>query len=89
MYWVFVLFASCANIVPPDGGPKDITPPIVINSTPENPSIYFKNNVITLLFNAENCHTTITNLYSKSIDPQVCSHSYPHKQLVFGLGPLC
>ncbi|MAZ58044.1 MAG: hypothetical protein CMP56_01360 [Flavobacteriales bacterium] len=67
MFWVFVLFASCANIVPPDGGPKDITPPIVINSTPENPSIYFKNNVITLVFNE---YIQVKNIKDIRISPQ-------------------
>ena len=31
-----MLFAACATIVPPDGGPKDTTPPVPLSFTPQN-----------------------------------------------------
>ncbi len=47
-----VLFVwSCANPVAPTGGPKDITPPEVIISQPENRSVNFSQNQIQLTFN--------------------------------------
>ena len=53
-YICFVLtlaFLSCANVVPPDGGPKDVDSPIFINSIPSNQSIDFKGDLIRLYFN--------------------------------------
>jgi len=47
-----VLYAvSCATIVPPSGGPKDITPPKLLGSQPVNFSTNFKGNKIVLTFN--------------------------------------
>lgn len=47
-----VLFVwSCANPVAPTGGPKDITPPEVTVSQPENGSLNFRENQIQLTFN--------------------------------------
>ncbi len=46
-----VLFAwSCATIVKPSGGPKDITPPKMVSSTPEDLSTNFKGNKLILDF---------------------------------------
>ena len=40
---VTILFtASCAKMVMPTGGEKDITPPQILKSTPENFSVNFK-----------------------------------------------
>ena len=50
MFLFFVLFVSCANIIPPDGGPRDVSPPVVTKTTPKNPSVFFESNIITLLF---------------------------------------
>lgn len=41
---------SCANIVRPDGGPKDIMPPKVQSAEPPNKSVNFKDNKIVLNF---------------------------------------
>ncbi len=41
---------SCANIVPPDGGPRDTDPPIVLRSTPPNFSTNFKDDRIRIYF---------------------------------------
>lgn len=45
------LVYSCATPVPPSGGPKDITPPSLKSSLPENHSSGFKGNDIRLNFN--------------------------------------
>jgi len=42
---------SCANRVPPTGGPKDEEPPLLITSIPLNGSTNVKSNEITLMFN--------------------------------------
>ena len=39
---IIALISSCANIVTPAGGPKDITPPKALNCEPLNSSVNFK-----------------------------------------------
>ncbi len=41
---------SCANIIPPTGGPRDSFPPVMINAAPADSSLHFKGNRITLNF---------------------------------------
>lgn len=48
---VLVLLYSCAQQVAPVGGAKDITPPIVVESIPENYSVNFTENKIKITFN--------------------------------------
>ena len=43
-------FSGCANIIPPSGGVKDVTPPKVISSTPKNLTTNFKNKEIKISF---------------------------------------
>jgi len=50
LYVVCLLLASCAKIVAPTGGPKDITPPKVIAEKPENGSVNFTEKVIKITF---------------------------------------
>ncbi len=45
------LLYGCANRVAPAGGPKDITPPVLVTAHPENGSANFNNNSIELTFN--------------------------------------
>ena len=45
------LITSCANIIPPGGGPKDSLPPILIQSFPKDSSLNFNSKKITLTFN--------------------------------------
>ncbi len=45
-----LLLYSCANIVPPTGGEKDVSPPKPIDLTPPNLSVDFNSNKIELLF---------------------------------------
>lgn len=47
---VVLLLSSCANIVPPVGGPRDSLPPQVVRELPENETRNFKGNRITLQF---------------------------------------
>ena len=46
-----LLFAACANRVPPGGGPVDKTPPVVIGSAPANSSVNFEGRTIEIQFN--------------------------------------
>jgi len=46
-------FYSCANIIPPTGGPKDEKAPEVVNSIPENGSVNVTGNQIELNFNED------------------------------------
>lgn len=49
---MFAVFCyNCAKISAPVGGPKDETPPKILESTPENKSLHFKGKKITLVFN--------------------------------------
>lgn len=45
-----MLASSCANRVAPEGGPKDVAPPELVTSQPENFSHSFPGNEITLQF---------------------------------------
>jgi uncharacterized protein (DUF2141 family) len=42
--------ASCANIVSPSGGPKDVTPPVVVEELPKSGSVNFTGNSFTIRF---------------------------------------
>src|SRR3954452_21949263 len=41
---------SCANIIPPTGGPRDSLPPVLVTATPKDSALQFKTNKITLNF---------------------------------------
>ncbi len=43
-------FSSCANIIPPTGGPRDSFPPVLMRATPKDSTLHFKDNKITLEF---------------------------------------
>jgi uncharacterized protein (DUF2141 family) len=47
---ISLVISNCANRGTPSGGEKDITPPVIIKSEPENYSINFKTNVIKIYF---------------------------------------
>ena len=47
----FVLCNSCANIVPPTGGPRDSLPPVLVRATPVDSAKHFTSSKITLEFN--------------------------------------
>ena len=46
-----ILVFACANRGNPTGGDKDVMPPKIVKSVPENYSINFKDNEITIYFN--------------------------------------
>jgi Bacterial Ig-like domain len=53
---IFILISvingpGCANIIPPQGGPKDSIPPLLIKATPHDSTRNFTPNRITLAFN--------------------------------------
>lgn len=41
---------SCANIIPPTGGPKDTLPPVLVKAAPKDSTLNFKSNRIVLTF---------------------------------------
>jgi len=45
-----MILLSCANIVPPSGGEKDVTPPILLSANPPNQSLNFNSESIILTF---------------------------------------
>jgi len=47
---ISLVISNCANRGTPSGGEKDITPPVIIKSEPENYSINFKTNEIKIYF---------------------------------------
>ena len=47
---VLIIIAGCANQVAPSGGPKDITPPTVLDYEPDSASVLFTSNTITIKF---------------------------------------
>ena len=50
LLFTLLLFAGCAKIVAPSGGPKDVTPPKVVAEKPENASTNFQGKVIKITF---------------------------------------
>ena len=49
-YFLSVVGTGCAQIGMPTGGPRDSTPPVLLNSTPPNNTIHFKGKEIVLTF---------------------------------------
>lgn len=47
---LLIIIAGCANQVAPSGGPKDITPPTVLDYEPDSASVLFSANTITIKF---------------------------------------
>jgi hypothetical protein len=45
-----LLFAGCAQVLAPSGGPKDTTPPKVLSFSPENKSLHFSGHKIVITF---------------------------------------
>ena len=50
LFLTVVIFQHCANVIAPVGGPRDITPPKVIQSNPPNQSTNFTGNKFSLRF---------------------------------------
>lgn len=49
-FWLIVLLVSCAQVVAPTGGPKDVSPPVILKQSPESNSLNFTANGFTLSF---------------------------------------
>ncbi len=49
--FLFLILVACARIGTPTGGPKDVTPPKVLECKPANYSTHFSKNRITIEFN--------------------------------------
>jgi len=55
LYYIFIAYialiiSGCANAVSPSGGPKDVTPPVVLNTSPDNFSKNFSGKTIHVTF---------------------------------------
>lgn len=63
---IFLSFfiVSCANKVPPQGGEKDVDPPVLVNSSPEMFSTHFKTREFTLEFDEL---FTLENIYNQLV----------------------
>ncbi|WP_132051229.1 Ig-like domain-containing protein [Pseudocnuella soli] len=48
---VLQVTTGCANIIPPQGGPRDSLPPVLVEATPADSTVNFRGNRITLNFN--------------------------------------
>ena len=48
-FLIFLIYA-CANPIPPTGGPKDLDPPILIKTVPENKTLNFSGSEISMEF---------------------------------------
>jgi len=46
-----LLLYSCANIIPPGGGPRDTLPPVLLKAAPADSTLHFTGNKIVLTFN--------------------------------------
>ena len=46
-----ISISGCANIIPPEGGPKDTLPPILVAAVPKDSTTLFKGDKITITFN--------------------------------------
>jgi hypothetical protein len=51
LVFILLLFASCAQILSPDGGPKDHTPPAVLKYEPDSAAVNFTGKQIVIRFN--------------------------------------
>lgn len=51
LYFLPLLLSSCAQVVAPTGGPKDVKPPVVLNYSPPNKSTFFHAKKISITFN--------------------------------------
>lgn len=50
-FWLLLILSSCAQFVPPTGGPKDETPPELVQTNPPNETRNFKGQTLVLEFN--------------------------------------
>ena len=48
---MLLLLWSCANVVPPTGGERDVVPPVLLRALPTNGTLFFNKREIRLDFN--------------------------------------
>ena len=53
MYFCLIFVPSCANVLAPTGGDKDLDPPRLIETEPAGSSNNFKNNTISMVFDEQ------------------------------------
>jgi len=78
IYMSFVLFLGCANIRPPTGGDKDLSPPKLVLAIPEKNNLNFNEESIILEFDE---YIQVRNMENIKVSP-VCTP--PPKVLVRG-----
>ena len=49
-WFLFILTLSCANPIPPTGGPRDLDPPVLLSTNPEHKTLNFNQSQISLEF---------------------------------------
>jgi hypothetical protein len=74
-FWMSVP-TGCANMIPPEGGPRDTIPPHLVNANPPDSTVNFKSGKIVLTFNEEmddpkDPRNNIIFTPSFDIDPEV------------------
>ena len=82
--WLFFLMLGtlllrCANRIPPSGGAKDITPPLLLHTQPKNESLHFDGGTVLFVFDE---HIREKSLQSNIvITPSVASEELAFKVL--------
>jgi hypothetical protein len=68
-FWMSVP-VGCANIVPPEGGPRDTIPPVLVSATPRDSSVNFRSQHIILTFDEDLDDPRNANdiIYTPSLD---------------------
>jgi hypothetical protein len=61
LWMVVLMFYTCAAVAPPDGGPKDETPPQFISAMPEAGSLHFKGGKVSIKFSEYISEKSIKN----------------------------
>jgi hypothetical protein len=74
MVW---MSTSCANIIPPTGGPRDTLPPVLLTATPKDSALQFKTNKVTLYFDeyvqADNPTENVVIWPNPKVQPEITS----------------
>lgn len=52
VFWLSIP-AGCANMIPPEGGPRDTVPPVFVNANPHDSTVNFKSDRIVLTFDED------------------------------------
>jgi uncharacterized protein (DUF2141 family) len=76
--------SNCANISSPTGGPKDTIPPSLINTIPDNQSLNYKDNTISLTFNEPLKLSNLKNqlLITPRIDPSIYNYKIRKNRII-------